>query len=180
MRKPTSLTTYPESRLVGLHASTEARKHQTVERLRQAIESLKAQHKAITVQTIYEESGLYYASIARNPEALALFRASSTHLNQPRKRKQRKRQNTDTPTFVHDPLMSYKKPQLVTRLRAAMQHIQHLEQQQATLLETYLQKESHLQELEAQLAELEPYRSFVEELRTRIRREEQSGGTTLP
>ncbi|HYU73418.1 MAG TPA: hypothetical protein VEL31_12130, partial [Ktedonobacteraceae bacterium] len=116
-------------------------------------------------QTIYAECGLSYASYARNPEALALFRANSTYLNQKRKRSKRKRKTEDVPTLPRDPLMNYKKPQLVSRLRDAMQLLQHQERQLATLADACLQRDAHVAELEAKLTELEPYRSFVEQVR---------------
>lgn len=167
---------YPEHRLAGLRMSTSARRQETIERLHEAIESLKSKKQAITAQTIYAECGLSYASYARNPEALALFRANSTHLNQKRKRVKRKRKTEDAPILPRDPLMNYKKPQLAARLRDAMQQLERQERQLATLANTCLQRDARVAELEAKLAELEPYRSFVEEVRQRVRREEYGDG----
>ncbi len=165
--------TYSEKQLVGLRASTSARKQETVERLRAAIESLQAKKQAITAQSIYAECGLHYASFRRNPEALALFRATSTHLTQ---RKQRnKRKASDDGHSVppsRDPLLNYHKPQLVTRLRNAQQHILDLEQQLTTLADACLQRDKRVVELETRLAELEPYRTFVEQVRQRVQQEE--------
>lgn len=166
---------YPERRLAGLRTSTSTRKRETVERLQEAIESLKSQKQRISAQTIYTESGLSYASYARNPEALALFRANSMHLNQKRKRSKRKQKTDVAPILPRDPLMNYKKPQLVSRLRDAMQELQRQERQLATLADTCLQREARVAELEAKLAELEPYRSFVEQVRFRIQQEEHEG-----
>jgi hypothetical protein len=163
---------YPERRLSGLRTSTSARKRETVERLLEAIESIKSKKQAITAQAIYIECGLSYASYARNPEALALFRANSTHLNQKRKRTKRKRKTEDESILPRDPLMNYKKPQLISRLRDAMQQLQLQERQLATLSDACLQRDAHVAELEAKLAELEPYRSFVEHVRQRMRQEE--------
>jgi branched-subunit amino acid aminotransferase/4-amino-4-deoxychorismate lyase len=160
--------------LSGLRTSAQARKSETIERLNRAIAALKAKRQAVTAQTIYAVSGLSYTSIARNPEALALFRANSTYLNQKQKPNKRRRNAGEAPAQARDPLMNYKKPQLVTRLRAAQEHVQRLEQQQALLLDTCLQSEVRVRELETKLAELEPYRGFVEEMRARIRREEQA------
>jgi hypothetical protein len=167
---------YPERRLKGLQASASARKQETVERLRKAIESLKNKKQSISAQHIYVESGLHYASYARNPEALALFRANSTHLAQSQKktRGKHKKQSKAVPTS-HDPLMNYKKPQLVTRLRTATLRIQELERQQASLQALALEREARLVELEVKLAELEPYRGFVEQVRKRVREEEHGG-----
>lgn len=166
---------YSEQQLSGLHSSTSARKQETVERLHMAIESLKAKKQAISAQTIHAECGLHYASILRNPEAIMLFQANSTHLAQ--KKKQTKRQRKTGEDAVssppsRDPLLSYKKPQLVTRLREAQQRILNLEQQQAKLVDACLQRDAQVVELETKLTELEPYRNFVEQVRTRVRQEE--------
>lgn len=168
---------YPEQRLAGLRLSTSARKRETVERLHEAIESIKNKKQAITAQTIYVECGLSYASYARNPEALALFRANSTHLNQKRQRSKRKRKIDDALTPSRDPLMNYKKPQLVSRLREMQQQLQRQERQLAVLADGCLQRDARVAELEARLAELEPYRDFVEQIRQRIQREEYRNDT---
>ncbi|QBD77348.1 hypothetical protein EPA93_15645 [Ktedonosporobacter rubrisoli] len=59
------------------------------------------------------------------------------------------------------------------RLRKAQQEIEDLQQQLATLANACLQRDARMVELEAKLAELEPYRSFVEQVRVRIRRREE-------
>ena len=131
-KKPRASRPPSEAQLGALRASTEARRQATIERLRSAIDALTAKKKEITVQTIYEECGLRYAAIYRNLEALALFRAHSTHLVAQRKRNRRKRFSTEEETPVpRDPLLNYKKPQLVERLRAAQQQTQELQQQLA-------------------------------------------------
>jgi hypothetical protein len=175
-RKRPAPRTYTEAQLTGLRVSTDARKQATVQRLQNAIDTLNTKKRAITVQSIYEECGLRYAAIYRNPEALALFRAHSTHLTEKKKRTRRKYVNDDEDTpSRRDPLLNYKKPQLVTRLREAQQQIQDLERQLATLADTYLQRDTQIAVLEAKLAELEPYRNFVEQVRQRVRQEEHGG-----
>src|SRR5260221_14306949 len=79
-KKPRKSRPPSEAQLRALRTSTAARRQTTIERLRTAIDALTAKKAKITVQTIYEECGLRYAAIHRNPEALALFRARSTHL----------------------------------------------------------------------------------------------------
>jgi hypothetical protein len=171
--KPRSVGTYTEAQLAGLRVSTAARKQETVKRLKTAIESLKAKKQTITTQSIYKESGLHYSTYVRNEEAIVLFRANSTHLVEKKKQNKRKRASSgDGPPEPRDPLMNYKKPQLVTRLREAQQRILTLEQQQATLVDACLQRDARVVELEAKLTELEPYRSFVEQVRVRVRQEE--------
>jgi hypothetical protein len=171
--------TYSEEQLAGLRASTSVRKQKTLERLRAAIESLKDKKQAITAQSIYAESGLHYATLLRNPEAIALFRANSTHLNTPKKRTKRKRKTSEEvlprpPS--RDPLLNYKKPQLVVRLREAEQELQDVRRQLATLADACLLRDARVGELEAKLTELEPYRSFVEQVRLRVRLEEHGEG----
>src|SRR5258708_25652977 len=79
-RAPRLPSTYSEAQLAGIKQSTTARRLATVERLQAAIDALKAKKQEISVHTTYNECGLRYAAIHRNPDALALFRAYSTHL----------------------------------------------------------------------------------------------------
>lgn len=170
-----------EAQLAALHQSTTARRLATVERLRTAIASLKAKKREISVQTIFEECGLRYAAIHRNPEALALFRANSTSLVAKKKQTKRKRTTLDQEMITpRDPLLAYKKPQLVERLREAQQQAQIAQQQLAVSVDAGMKREARIAELEARLAELEPYRSFVERMRAQMRREEQGRFGDLP
>lgn len=172
-RPPRLPRTYSEAQLAGIKQSTAARRLATVERLQAAIGSLKAKKQEISVQTIYDECGLRYAAIHRNPEALALFRANSTHLVAVKKQRKRKSPADEGATPApNDPLLSYKKPQLVARLRSAQQQLLDVQKQQAVLVEARLKQEARIAELEAKLAELEPYRTFVEQIRKKIRHEE--------
>jgi hypothetical protein len=180
-RPPRLLRTYSEAQLAGIKQSTTARRLATVERLRTAIDVLKEKKQEISVQTIYDECGLRYAAIHRNPEALALFRANSTHLVAAKKRHKRKQYATEADALApRDSLLSYKKPQLVARLRSAQQQLLEAQQSQAALVEARLQQEAKIAELEAKLAVLEPYRTFVEHMRAQMRREEQGRFGDLP
>src|SRR5260370_31348748 len=144
-RKPRASRTPSEAQLAALHASTTARKQATVERLQTAIDALTTKKQTITVQSIYEQCGLRYAAIHRNPEALALFRANSTHLTAKKKRTWRKAKANDATTPApRDPLLKYNKPQLMARFRAAQQHRQDLARQLATLAETCLQRDAQM------------------------------------
>ena len=177
MKKRTSQrrmgSTHTEAQLAGLRASVAARKQETVERLRTAIASLKEKKQDITAQAIYAESGLHYSSYVRNEEAIALFRANSTHLVEQQKRARRRRKTGDEASpKPREPLMAYEKTQLILRLREAQQQIQQMEQQLAILADACLQRDARVAEVEAKLAELEPYRSFVEQVRQRVQREE--------
>ncbi|HEU5374141.1 MAG TPA: hypothetical protein VFV38_01760 [Ktedonobacteraceae bacterium] len=172
--KPRKQRAPSEAQLAALHASTTARRQMTVERLQAAINALNAKKQAITVQGIYEECGLRYAAIHRNPEALELFRANSTHLVAARKQRRRKpHMSEEASSTSRDPLLNYKKPQLVARLRATQQQLQDMQTQQALLVEARLKQEARIAELEAKLAVLEPYRTFVMQMRAQMQREEQ-------
>jgi hypothetical protein len=180
-RSPRLPRTYSEAQLAGIKQSTTARRLATVERLRTAIDALKAKKQEISAQTIYDECGLRYAAIHRNPEALALFRANSTHLVAAKKQRKRKsRANEETAPAPRDPLLSYKKPQLVARLREVQQQHLEVQQQQAALVEARLKQEARIAELEAKLVVLEPYRTFVMQMRAQMQREEQGRFGDLP
>ena len=151
-------SSYSEQRLAGLKAHTVSQKQKTVERLRVAIEALKEQRKPITVHTIREISGLDYTTYARNPEALALFRANSAHLTKKRKRG---RKGTES-SLPRDPLLHYKKSQLADRLRQAERRIKELEMHNSQLVQQ--QVESDLKNAQL-LAEVAEFRVFLERFR---------------
>ena len=168
-RAPRLPRPYSEVQLAGIKQSTTARRLATVERLRTAIDALKEKQQEISVQTIYDECGLRYAAIHRNPEALALFRANSTHLVTAKKQRKRKpHEDRDATPAPRDPLLNYTKSQLATRLRSAQQQLQEVRHQQSTLVETRLKQEARIAELEAKLAAVEPYRTFVEHMRAQM------------
>jgi hypothetical protein len=170
-----------EAQLAALRQSTMARKQATVERLRTTIASLKAKKCEISVQTIFEECGLRYAAIHRNPEALALFRANSTNLVAKKKQARRKMTMSDEGAIApRDPLLAYKKQQLVERLRKTQQQLQETQQQLAMSVDASMKREAHFAELEARLAVLEPYRTFAEQIRSQMQREEQGRFGDLP
>lgn len=157
---------YPEQQLAGLREHAQVQKQSTVSRLDAAIASLMAQRKPISARTIREECGLEYASFRRNPEALLLYQQHSTFLKQ--KRKRAKASQPDTPT-PRDPLLAYKKADLVTRLRNELASRKEWEAQHAALLQDYAQKDVKIAELEAELAK---HRQYLEGLRLSIQRQE--------
>ena len=135
----------------------------------------------MTVQAIYEECGLRYAAIHRNPDALALFQANSTHLVAQKKRIKRKRnESSEGVPPSRDRLLNCKKPQLVERLHTAQQQMQELQQCLAVQAEASIKREERIAELEAKLVVLEPYRTFVEQVRSQMQREEQGRFGDLP
>jgi hypothetical protein len=169
---------YPEQRLEGLRRHAAERRQATLERLRTAIEVLEARGEAITVHTIRAESHLDYKSYARNPEALKLFQEHSTFLAARRKeaRRKRRKRSEEEGSQAQDPLLNYKRPQLVARLRQAMHHREEIEGQYRQLLEDRLQADLKLRHLEAELAR---YQSFLGHLRGQVQQEEH-GGKTWP
>ena len=158
---------YSEERLAGIKAHTAAQKQATVERLRVAIEALKAAKKPITVYTIREVSGLDYTSYARNEEALALFRANSTHLT--KKHKRRSKGSEAPPAPPRDPFMAYKKPQLIARLRQAEKQIEELEIRNNQFVQQQVEHDLKYAQLEAEVGE---YRTFLQRFRTDIQHKE--------
>jgi hypothetical protein len=160
---------YTEQQLAGLRAHAQAQKQGTVERLRAAIMALEAQHQPISARTIYEECGLEYASLRRNPEALLLYQQHSTFLKRERKRTRTSCPDTPSP---RDPLLAYKKADLVARVRKAEELLKAREQQHATLLQDYVQKDIKIAELEAELAQ---HRQYLEGLRLTMQRQEHQG-----
>lgn len=170
-----------EAQLKALRTSTAARRQATIARLRSAIDTLTVKKAKITHQTIYEECGLRSETIRRNAEAHALFKAHSTHLAAQKKRKGRKRISTGEETPApRDPLLNYKKPQLVKRVHAAEQLVQELQHQLVSAAEKGMKREARIAELEASVAKLEPYRVYVEQLRAQMQREEQGRFGDLP
>lgn len=161
--------TYSEQQLVGLRTHTQEQKQATVDRLRAAILSLETSGKPISARTIQEKCGLEYASIRRNSEALLLYQQHSTFLKQKRKRAKVSQPEAPTP---HDPLLTYKKSDLATRVRKAEDLLNTREQQHATLLQDYVQKDIKIAELEAELAK---HRQYLERLRLTMQRQEHQG-----
>src|SRR5712692_7422026 len=134
-RSPSSAgRTYSELQLVGLLTHTEERKQATVDRLRAAILSLETSGQPISARTIQEKCGLEYASIRRNPEALLLYQQHSTFLKQ-----KRKRAKTPHPDALAscDPLLAYKKADLVVRLQNEQASRKEWETRYASILQDY-------------------------------------------
>jgi len=169
-----SAAKYTESRLEGLRRHAAEQKQATLERLRATIASLQARKEPITVHTIRVASGLDYKSYARNPEALALFQEHSTFLAAKRKEARKKRQKGTPQSTAQqkDPLLNYKRPQLVARIREEMVRREEVETQYRLLLEERVQSDLKIMRLEAELAR---YQSFLGHLRTQVQNEEHDG-----
>ncbi len=166
---------YTEQRLQGLRRHTAQQRKTTLERLRAAIEALKARGEPITVHTIRAESHLDYQSYARNPEALKLFREHSTFLAAKRKETRKKRKKTgEEVASSKDPFLNYKRPQLAARLRQEIQRREEIEGQYHQLLEERMQADLKMMQLEAELAR---YQQFLGHLRAQVQQEEHNEKT---
>lgn len=163
-----------------LRANAAAQKRSTVVRLKQAIDSLEEAGRLVTTFTIREVSGLDYMAYYRNPEALALFRTHSTHLRAKRakeraiRRSEKAKKSSDAVHEVavepRDPMLNYKKPRLVTELRALRDEYQRLRQNYQALLQEHMQCGLTIARLEAKEAE---YLAFMERFRSSLKHEEQ-------
>jgi|SRR5712692_4081331 len=182
----------PEDRYAHLRANAAAQRQVTVNRLKAAIAQLEAEHRPVNTFTIKEVSGMDYMSYYRNAEALAWFRTHSTHLREERikeeaKRHRSKRKQTRQGDYLHqvkveprDPLLNYKKPELVSKLLAAraecdqfnqQAHAERaeLEQRYAALLQEHMLCKVTIAKLEAQQAE---FQAFMQRYRAALINEE--------
>jgi hypothetical protein len=162
---------YSEAQLAGLRTHALAQKQTTVDRLRNAIEALKAKKQPISIKTIREECGLEYNSIKRNAEALRLYQEHSTYLSEKRKRIKTR---LDVPPPPRDSLLAYKKTQLVAMLREERRLRQEAGKQQVQLLQDYVQKDVKIAQLEAELAQ---YHGYLERLRISIQQQEHGNSS---
>ena len=87
------------------------------------------------------------------------------------KRKRAKASQSDTPT-PRDLLLAYKKANLLARVRKVEELLKAREQQHATLLQDYVQKDIKIAELESELAK---HRQYLEGLRITMQRQEHQG-----
>jgi len=166
-------------RYAHLRAYAARQKQATLERLEQAIARLEQEGRPVTTFTIRESSGLDYMAYYRNPEALALFRRSSTHLRKTREKAQAQRRRSRRPgpepasqevtASPRDPLLSYKKSRLVAELRAAQAQRDQMEQHYSQVLQEQMQSGLTIARLETQLAE---YLAFMERFRSSLQKEE--------
>jgi len=158
---------YSKSRLAGLRRHAEEEKLATVARLRQGIEELnKARPKrSISARSIRDVTGLDYATISRNPEALKLFRDNSSFLATRRKR----RRHSGELSAPRDPLLNYKKAQLVQRLRDEMAKREALEASMSKVVEERAETDKRIMRLEAEVGR---YESKLQHLRQKLWQEE--------
>ncbi len=174
-------TSLDPGRYAHLQANAAAQRQATVHRLTQAIAQLESQKRPITTFTIKEVSGLDYMSYYRNAEALALFRTHSTHLRKEREKEQANQRRSKRKTGKHDgslhqvkveprdPLLAYKKPALVAKLRATQGEYDQVMQNYQALLQEHMHSATIIAKLEAQLAE---YKAFMQRFRSALSDEE--------
>jgi hypothetical protein len=181
-----------EDRYAHLRANAAAQRQATVQRLKAAIAQLEVEERPANTFTVKEVSGLDYMAYYRNPEALALFRTHSTHLRKERekeqaKRRRSKRKSTRRDAALHqvpiqsrDPLLAYKKPDLVAKLRtayaerdqalqSAQKEREEIELRYHALLQEHMQCGITIAKLEAQHAE---HLAFIERFHSSLQREE--------
>lgn len=173
---PDAPSKYTAHRLEGLRRHAASQRQATLERLRAAIEALKGRGEPITVHSIRAESHLDYKSYARNPEALKLFHENSTFLVAKRKEARSKhgKGSSEEAPSPKDPLLNYKRPQLVARLRREMQRREEIEVHYRQLLEEHMQADLKMMQLEAELAR---YQQFLGQMRTQAQQQEYDGQT---
>jgi hypothetical protein len=181
-----------EDRYAHLRANAAAQRQATVQRLKAAIAQLEVEERPVNTFTVKEVSGLDYMAYYRNPEALALFRTHSTHLRKEREKEQAKRHRSkrkstrrdatlhQVPIQSRDPLLAYKKPDLVAKLRrayaerdqalqSAQREREEIELRYHALLQEHMQCGITIAKLEAQHAE---QLVFIERFRSSLQREE--------
>jgi putative heme degradation protein len=168
-------------RYAHLRANAAAQRQATVNRLTQAIAQLESEKRPITTFTIKEVSGLDYMSYYRNSEALALFRTHSTHLRKEREKEQANQRRSRRKAEKHggalhqvkveprDPLLAYKKPDLVAKLRAIQRENDQTMQNYQALLQEHMRSATVIAKLESQLAE---YKAFMQRFRSALSDEE--------
>jgi hypothetical protein len=95
-----------------------------------------------------------------------LYQQHSTFL-----KREHKRTRTACPDTIapRDPLLAYKKTDLVARVRKAEELLKAQEKEHATLLEDYVQKDVKISELEAELTR---HRQYLEGLRLTMQHQE--------
>lgn len=158
-----------EDRYAHLRDYALRQKQATVDRLKQAITQLEKEARAVTTFTIKEISGLDYMAYYRNAEALAIFRAHSTHLRKQHAMAQMKRRRvTRSPSGEQeiivpsrDPLLHYKKPRLVAELRAARAKHDQMEQQYQALLQEHMDCGLAIARLQTQLGSASSFSGAV-------------------
>jgi hypothetical protein len=157
-----------------LRAYAAMQKQTTVERLKQAIETLETEARPVNIFTIKEVSGMDYMIYYRNREAFQIFQEHSTHLRKEREQEQTKRQVVSQgrsrkpkkgQVITHvvevsprDPLLDYKRPRLVELLHEARAERDEAKQQLRT------ERVEAEQRAQAERAELEQrYHKLLQE-----------------
>lgn len=156
MQKPSPKhnSSHSEQQCRGLRTHANSQKQHTVDRLTAAIVSLEQRHQPISARAIYEECGLEYTSIVRNPQAHRLFQEHSTFLKEKGKRK---KASQPFDSRSRDPRPIQEKPQNVSRLDELEKQLKAAAAEAAILLEKLVEKDITIAELQAKIAKYEEY-----------------------
>ena len=147
-----------DRRVAALKAAAEAKRLETIEATRKAVQRLKSAGVEITAKTLAEASGRSFRTILRNKDAYELYRQSASHFKKtpspgkPRVPKPSPAQSTAASgESRYDPLMDYPKSKLVQRQRALEARIDELEHELAQVAIGQQQVEEHNLALQAAL-----------------------------
>lgn len=161
-----------------LRAHAAQAKQRTVERLRDAIAAIERRGDPVTTAAIKREGNLDYSAYYRNDKAYALYREHATHFK-PALGASRKRRHRTTRSIweqpasagarqIRDPLMAYKRPALVAKVRAAQaeRDAARAERDEATrqyqnLLREHLQCAQTIFTLQTKLAQFDEHRDYL-------------------
>jgi len=178
------------------HASA-VRKASTLARLKAGLAQLAEQGREVSLETIREVTSLHPRTITRNPEAYALFRAHSTHLqaNRPQRQKPRRQPSARVAGAVtavappgappvaprkRDSLENYSKTRLIRRVRrleADLSARAERDAQYHALLQEHTRCALTIEHLEDEVRELVTYRTMLGQLREKLRGQEHGTGS---
>lgn len=147
-----------DRRVLALRAAAEAKRQETVDATRKAIQGLQKAGVEVTARTLADASGRSLRTILRNKEAYELYRRSASHFKTPPTTGNRpgpKPTSKEPPTGLrerrYDPLMGYSKSRLVQRQRTLEARIEELERELAEVAIRQQQVEEHNLALQAAL-----------------------------
>ncbi len=179
-----------------LRQASAARRVSTLARLEEGLTQLARQRREVSLETIREVTHLHPRTITRNPEAYALFRAHSTHLQANRSRRQvphHRPSASDVQTATsgispgapptaprqRDPLENYSKARLIRKIRRLETELlarAERDAQHHALLQEHTRCALTIERLEEEVRELATYRTMLGQLRDKLREQEHGTG----
>lgn len=127
-----------DRRVLALRAAAEAKRLETVEATRKAIQGLNKAGAEITARTLADASGRSFRTNLRNKEAHQLYRQSASHFKKPANpgkphapKSKPAQPSAESEERRYDPLMDYPEIKLVQRQRALETRIEELERELA-------------------------------------------------